>query len=170
MAYGWCLDRGYDGIVTVDGNGKDDMAALPLFIDRLDNGDDFIQGSRYVPGGRAIGTPIDRYLAGRLVHAPLISLAARRWFTDTTNGYRAYSRRLLEDPRVAPFRPVFDGYGLLFYLSVRAARCGYRAVEVPVIRRYPPVGRTPTKIGGFAGRGRLLMELIRAVTGRYDPP
>ena len=169
MAYAWCLDEGYHGIVTMDGNGKDGVEALPAFAARLDEGYDLVQGSRYVAGGEAINTPLDRRVAGRLVHAPLISLAARFRFTDTTNGFRGYSRRFLEDPRVAPFREIFADYSLLFYLSVRAGRLGFRCIEIPVVRRYPPSGRTPTKVAGWHGRFAMLNELWGAATGRYDP-
>lgn len=135
MAYAWCLAEGYDGIVTMDGNGKDGFEALPAFVKKLEEGYDLVQGSRYVKGGQAIRTPLDRKIAGRLIHAPLISLAARFRYTDTTNGFRGYSRRLLEDPRVAPFRDVFADYNLLFYLSVQAGRLGFRCLEIPVLRQ-----------------------------------
>jgi len=52
----------------------------------------------------------------RILHAPLVSLASRFRYTDTTNGFRGYSRRFLEDPRVAAFRDVFPGYELHYYL------------------------------------------------------
>jgi len=169
MAYAWCLEQGYDGVVTMDGNEKDGVEALPAFVARLEEGYDLVQGSRYLPGGAAINTPLDRKLAGRLVHAPLISLAAGFRFTDTTNGFRGYSRRLLEDPRVAPLRDVFSDYNLLFYLSIRAGRLGFRCVEIPVVRRYPHSGRTPTKVAGWRGRFAMLGELLDAARGRYDP-
>ena len=57
-------------------------------------------GSRYVPGGQGINTPLSRTLGVRMLHAPLISAAAGTRYTDTTNGFRAYSRRLLTDDRV----------------------------------------------------------------------
>ena len=41
--------------------------------------------------------------------------------TDTTNSFRAFSAGFLSDPRVAPFRAVFDSYNLPYYLAVRAA-------------------------------------------------
>ena len=87
MAYAWCLDAGYDGIVTVDGNGKDGIEAIPGFVAKLEQGFDYVQGSRYRPGGASENTPLDRYIAGRFIHAPVLSLAARHWFTDTTNGF-----------------------------------------------------------------------------------
>jgi glycosyltransferase involved in cell wall biosynthesis len=169
IAYAWCLEEGYDGIVTVDGNGKDNVEAIPLFLSRLGEGYDMVQGSRYIAGGRAVNTPVDRWLASRLIHAPLISIAAGFHWTDTTNGFRAYSRTALLDPRIAPFRDIFVNYNLLFYLSVRIPQVGLRTVEVPVERRYPPHGKTPTKISGFRGRFAMMTELVRAAAGTFDP-
>lgn len=169
MAYAWCLDEGYEGIITVDGNGKDGLEAISRFIDLLRDGYDYVQGSRYIRGGQAVNTPVDRYLAGRFIHAPLVSLAARRRLTDTTNGFRGYSRRALEDTRVQPFRDVFSAYNLLFYLSVRLPKLGFRTAETPVRRCYPTEGKTPTKIRGLAGKAQLLVELIEVVRGKFDP-
>ncbi|WP_324274265.1 glycosyltransferase family 2 protein [Blastococcus brunescens] len=169
MGIAFALREGYEGVITVDGNGKDDVAALPRFVAALDEGAGFVQGSRFVPGGQAINTPLDRRLAITLVHAPVTSLAARHRFTDTTNGFRGHSRALLTDPRIAPLRDVFDSYELLAYLPIRAARLGYRCVEVPVTRAYPDDGQIPTKIHGRRGELGLATILARAVRGRYDP-
>ncbi|MGY2067541.1 glycosyltransferase family 2 protein [Blastococcus sp. SYSU DS0619] len=169
MGFAFALAEGYAGVITVDGNGKDDVSALPRFVDELDRGAGFVQGSRYVPGGKAINTPRERHLAIKLFHAPLTSLAARRRYTDTTNGFRAHSRELLEDPRVAPLRSVFDTYELLAYLPIRAARLGYRCLEVPVTRAYPDAGSIPTKIHGRRAQFELVKILVRAARGGYGP-
>jgi dolichol-phosphate mannosyltransferase len=169
MGIAFALQEGYEGVITVDGNGKDDVAALPRFVAALDAGAGFVQGSRFIPGGQAINTPRDRRLAITLVHAPVTSMAARHRYTDTTNGFRGHSRALLDDPRVAPLRDVFDSYELLAYLPIRAARLGYRCEEVPVTRAYPDSGDIPTKIHGRRGQLDLLSILVRAARGRYDP-
>lgn len=169
MAYSWALDECYSGIVTMDGNGKDGVEAIDAFVQRLLDGYDYIQGSRYLPGGEAIHTPLDRKLAGRLVHAPLLSLAARRRYTDTTNGFRAYSSEYLLDPRVNPFRAVFDRYQILFYLTVRANQLGYRSIEIPVRRAYPRDEPPPSKIGGLRGKFEHLLEVIEVSLGCYHP-
>ena len=122
-----------------------------------------------MPGGRGVNTPLDRHLAVKYLHAPLVSLAAGFHYTDTTNGFRAFSREFLLDPGLQPFRDIFDKYNLLWYLSVRAGRLGYRVCEVPVRREYPSKGRTPTKINAWAGRLEILCELFRCVLGGYDP-
>lgn len=170
MAIAWCLEQGYEGLVFVDGNDKDDPEALPRFVRELEDGVDHVQGSRYLPGGRGENTPWSRHLGVQLLHAPLISLAARRRYTDTTNGFRAYSARFLLDPRVQPLREVFVAYELHYYLAIRAARLGFRVSEIPVVRRYPPAGKTPTKISPLRGNLRVLGTLLRAVFLGYDPP
>jgi hypothetical protein len=169
MAYAWCLRQGYAGIVTIDGNGKDGVEAVAAMVAELEGGADYVQGSRYLPGGAAENTPLERTIANRLIHAPLLSIAGRHWFTDTTNGFRAYSAAYLTHPNVRPFRDEFSVYNLLFYLTVRAGQLGLKVAHVPVVRRYPEDGKVPTKIGGFASKLALLKEAMVAATGGYTP-
>lgn len=166
----WAMEEGYSGVVLIDGNDKDDPGAIPAFLAALDDGCDHAQGSRFLPGGRHERTPWSRLLGIRLVHAPLISLAAGRRYSDTTNGFRAYGRKLLLDPRVQPFREVFSDYELHYYLAIRAARLGFDIRELPVGRSYPAGGFVPTKISGLRGNARLFGTLLRACLHRYDPP
>lgn len=165
----WALREGYDGVLTVDGNNKDSIALAHRFVHKLDEGYDFVQGSRFIKGGLAVNTPPVRALAVRAVHAPVTSLVARHRFTDTTNNFRAYSRRYLAHPAVQPLRDVFSGYELLAYLSTRATRLGLRACEVPVARVYPKHEAVPTKIKGMRGNLDLLRILAANAAGKYDP-
>lgn len=169
MAFAYVMDQGYEGVVVVDGNGKDDISAIPDFIKLLDKGYDHIQGSRFIKGGKAINTPLERHLAVHFIHAPLISLAARRRHTDTTNGFRAYSRALLTDPEIAVFRDIFKTYELHYYLAIESARRKYRLTETPVTRAYPKKGKTPTKISPIKGNAHVIGVLIKAVRGKYRP-
>jgi dolichol-phosphate mannosyltransferase len=170
MGFAFLMKEGYEGIIMVDGNGKDGVEAIPSFAKKLDEGYDLVQGSRYVPGGAEKNTPWVRSLGIRLVHAPLTSFAARFWYTDTTNGFRAYSRRMLLSPKVQPFREVFNTYNLHFYLSVKTPRLGFRVLEIPVTRFYPDAGPTPTKIKGVHGNFDMLNGLLQSMLGTYDPP
>lgn len=169
MGIYWALKRGYKGIITIDGNYKDSIEDVPRFIQKLEEGYDFVQGSRFIKGGRAVNTPFSRLLAVRLLHAPVISVTAGQKFTDTTNAYRAYSARYLKDERVAPLRDVFMTYELLAYLSVRATQLGYRACEIPVKRVYPKKGAVPTKISFLKGNTELIRILFKNYRGAYNP-
>ena len=40
------------GIITIDGNNKDDPEAIPHFIESLNKGIDFVQASRFIKGGK----------------------------------------------------------------------------------------------------------------------
>ncbi len=169
MGIWWALERGYQGVVTIDGNNKDSIEDVPKFIEKLEEGYDMIQGSRFVKGGKAINTPLIRLASVKLIHAPIISLTAHQRFTDTTNAYRAYSRKYLTDERVQPLRDIFMTYELLAYLSVRATQIGMKACEIPVKRAYPKKGKTPTKISFFKGNSELMGILLKNARGAYNP-
>ena len=158
MGIWWSIQRGYKGIITIDGNDKDSIEDIPKFIEKLKEGYDFVQGSRFIKGGKAVNTPISRLLAVKLIHAPIISLTAHHHFTDTTN-----------DKRVQPLRDVFMTYELLAYLSIRASQIGLKVCEIPVTRAYPISGKTPTKISFFKGNYELLKILLKNMLGAFAP-
>lgn len=168
MGFSWALERGYDGIITIDGNDKDSVEDIPRFIEKLREGYDLIQGSRFVKGGYAENTPLSRWIAVRFIHAPIISLTAGHWYTDTTNAYRGYSRKYLEHPEVQPLRDIFMGYELLAYLSVMADRLGLKGCEIPVSRVYPKGEKAPTKISKWSGNLNLIKVLFSNLFKKYD--
>lgn len=169
MGFWFALARGYEGIITIDGNNKDSIESVPLFIEKLEQQFDFVQGSRYLEGGKAINTPKIRHFAVKFIHSPLISLTARHRFTDSTNAYRCYSKKYLTHPKVQPFRPIFSTYELLAFLSVRASQLGLKVGEVPVERKYPESGKVPTKISFFKGNFNLIKILVNNLFGKFNP-
>lgn len=44
MGIYWALERGYRGVITIDGNNKDSIEDIPRFIQKLEEGYDFVQG------------------------------------------------------------------------------------------------------------------------------
>lgn len=168
-AYAFALDQGYQGIVSIDGNDKDDPRAIPNFITALKEGVDFVQASRFLPGGVAVNTPKSRDLAIRLIHAPALSFSSGFPWTDTTQGFRAYSRKMLLDPEINPFRDIFREYELLAYLSHRVPQMGFRCQELSTSRIYPE-GEVPTKISAVRGNLKVLTTLLLACVGTYNVP
>jgi dolichol-phosphate mannosyltransferase len=170
MAFDFALDSGYAGVVTIDGNGKDGVDAIPEFVRLLEAGFDHVQGSRFIPGGKAINTPVSRLIGLKLLHAPLISLASGVRHTDTTNGFRAYSSKLLADDEIDVFRDVFQTYELHYHLAIEAGRLKrFRLAETPVVRAYPK-GKVPTKISPIKGNAHVLGVLFKAARGEYRSP
>ena len=166
-AYDFAIDRGYQGILTIDGNDKDDPSAIPSFIEKLKEGFDFVQASRFIAGGVAVNTPKSRDFAIKYIHAPVLSLASGFHWTDTTQGFRGYSLKLLSDSRVNIFRECFSGYELLAYLNYIAPRLKFKCIEMPTKRSYPK-GKAPTKISSFKGNLEVLKVLFNTVLGKYN--
>jgi dolichol-phosphate mannosyltransferase len=167
LLYG--LKEGYEGVILIDGNNKDDPAAIPEFAKKIDQGFDFIQGSRFVPGGKALHNPLSRLLGIKLLHAPLLSLFSGVRYTDTTNGFRAFNRAFLADPRVAAFRDVFTGYEYHYYLSLMAGQLGFKVIEIPVTREYPEGAPPPSKIKGVRANLSIIQTLLKVCFGGYAP-
>lgn len=168
-AFHYAIAEGYSGVITMDGNDKDGEEGIQTILEALIAGFDFVQGSRFIKGGSSVNTPKIRYFSIRFIHAPLTSLAARHWFTDTTNGFRGISKAALEDPKLSVFRDIFYSYELLAYIPIQCSRLGYKIIEVPVKRSYPDKGKVPTKIHGLVALLGILKILVIASGGGYAP-
>lgn len=168
MGIAYALKEGYEGIIQIDGNNKDGVEAMPNFIHKLDAGYDLVQGSRYIKGGVGINTPPERWIGTRLICSPLFSLATGYWYTDIPNGFKGYSRKYLLHPGLQPFRNSFIKYELILYLALRAAQLGLKTKEIPVVRIYPKMGKTPTKIGTL-GNIDYFLTILKVVLGWYNP-
>lgn len=166
-AYAYAYVRQYRGVVTIDGNDKDDPKDIPKFISLICEGYDFVQASRFLPGGYAENTPLIRNLAIKLIHAPMLSIASGFRWTDTTQGFRGYSIRLLTSRRLNIFRNVFRNYELLAYLSYAAPKYGFKCIESATSRVYPK-GEIPTKISAIRGNLDLLKTLWSICQGHFD--
>jgi hypothetical protein len=169
MALAYAMKENYEGIITVDGNGKDGVESLPRFMEGLDQGWDLVQGSRFIKGATHKNTPWDRYIGIRFMMAPAMALGSGFWYTDPTNGFRAMSMKFLKDPRVQPLRNIFVGFNMQDYFIYRAAKLGFRVKEIPVDRRYPDDGSVPTKIHGLKAKILDLWAMVSTALGRYNP-
>ncbi|MEW6432426.1 MAG: glycosyltransferase family 2 protein [Myxococcota bacterium] len=158
--YQQALDEGFDVAVVLAANGKDDPRELPRLVEPIADGlADLVQGSRYLSrDAERGGMPAYRRLATR-AHPWLFSAVAGRFVTESTNGFRAVHRRVLEAVDVSD--AWLDGYGLEPTLYLRAVQQGFRTVEVPVTKRYPPRGEPFTKMPPITGWWRMLEPLVR---------
>ena len=168
MVFAYALKQGYKGIIQMDGNNKDGVDAIPNFVKELENGYDYLQGSRFVKGGEEKNTPASRKWGIILLLAPLLSVFSGYKYTDVTNGFRGYSKKYLLHPEVKPFREIFVSYSLNFYLTVRANQLSLKTKELPVSRKYPK-GEFPTKMKGWRGPLKLVEEVFKAAFGFYHP-
>ena len=164
----YALEQGYQGFIMMDGNGKDGVDAIPRFIEKLQEGFDFIQGSRFMRGGFHENTPLVRVLGIRLVFNPIVWLATGYAFTDAMNGFKACNRTFLEHPKIKPFRRIFVRYGLQYFFNYSAPKLGLKLCEIPVSRVYIKDTMPHSKIVGYKEYMKILVELAQTVTGRFN--
>ena len=130
------INHKFKGIIIVDGNGKDNPTYTKDFILKLIDGYDYIQGSRYLKKGMSINTPLFRTFLIKFVHSPLMSIACRKKFTDTTNGFRAISAKFLIENISILEKQNLKYYEFYFYSCFLSCRKKYKTCEIPVIRKY----------------------------------
>ncbi len=168
MGAGFCIrqifqfarEKGYEAVLFASGNDKDDPKDIQKLVDALENGFDFVQGSRYLPGGGTGGTPIYRKLATRFIHPWLFSMISGRKITDSTNGFRGVCLSFLSDQRLDIYQPWLDQYELEPYMFYKAIKLGYQVTEVPVTKIYPSKKEGYTKMKPFSGWWSILRPLI----------
>jgi len=162
----YALDKKYDIIVVMAGNGKDNPQEIPRLVEPLLNGDvDYVQGSRYLPGGERGKMPTHRLLFTRL-YSFALRLATGFPATDATNGFRAYKSSIFDDKRVNIWQDWLDTT-LEYYLSIKVLKLGYKVKEVPVTKIYPQnvPYKAYTKIKPFTGWGERLKPLFFLTLG-----
>jgi len=155
------VKNGFDVAVVMAGNNKDSPEEIPLLLDPIADGKaDFVQGSRFLKADANFGPmPFYRKIATRL-HPLLFSLVARHWVTESTNGFRAIHRKVLEDSNIDLDQDWLDEYELEPYLYLKTIRSGYRTVEVPVTKIYPPKKLGQTKMKPITGWWSILKPLV----------
>lgn len=134
--YRYALSEGADILVVMAGNGKDDPAEIPrLTHPILKKEFDYVQGSRFLPGGRGEKTPFLRGVFTRLFPFAWTLLTGVR-VTEVTNGFRAYRSSILVNPKVNVWQDWLNGYELEYYLHYKVLTLGYKFTERPVSKIY----------------------------------
>jgi hypothetical protein len=132
----FAVQRGYQVVVQLDADGQHDPAFVPaLLAPVLARECDVAIGSRYVTASH-YRAPLSRRL-GMILFSAVVRLALGQRIADTTSGFRAYGRPVMEVcqhdfPKDFPDAP----------LLIALARRGFRLREVPVEMRERARGRS----------------------------
>jgi dolichol-phosphate mannosyltransferase len=137
------LARGYDRLVSMDGDLSHDPQYLPALIALTETADVAI-GSRYLYGISVVnwglqrlalsvgGNRYTRFVTGLPVH-------------DCTSGFQCFRREVLERIDVGRLRS--NGYAFLVELKFLAHRLGFRLKETPIIFVDRRFGRSKNGLG-----------------------
>ena len=137
LACGFAACTG-DIIVMIDADGSTDPAEIPLFVDKLLNGDHFVKGSRFSHGGHSHDITRLRKLGNDGLNL-VVNVLFRTHFTDLCYGYNAFWRAVvpaLDLPDVNLPRPSGgnklwgDGFEIETMINIRAVAEKLKVGEV----------------------------------------
>lgn len=159
-AVNYAKDNEYDVIILVAGNNKDSPEDIYKLLKEIEDGYDFVQGSRYLPGGNFGNMPFYRRISTQFIHPFIFSLITGKRITDSTNGFRAIRVSMLGDKRIDLTQDWLDKYELEPYIFYKAIKLGYNVTEVPVTKIYPPKELGYSKMKPITGWWSILRPLI----------
>jgi dolichol-phosphate mannosyltransferase len=165
IATDWALERGYDVFGAMAANGKMLPAEIPRLLQALDEGADYVTGSRFLPQGDSPNLPAFRRQAIPWVNR-FVRVAVGASLTDATCGFRAFRLELMRRAQFDWHAPWLHTYGFEYYVYAKVLLD--RTVqwrEAPVTMRYPAQGRY-TKIRAVRDWYAMLQPWVRA---RLDP-
>lgn len=133
--YDEALRLGADIVVLLHPDFQYDPRAVPALVAPILAGRaDFTFGSRFAGGAdpRLGGMPLYRYVGNKLT-TTLMNVLLGTQFTETHSGFKAYSRRFLEE---APYRHYSDDFVFDTQILLEAVAGAFAIEEVPIPTRY----------------------------------
>jgi dolichol-phosphate mannosyltransferase len=155
----------WDGLVTIDCDGQHQPQLIPAFIAALTGTSagrpvDIVSGSRYLKRFPGDSQPP---AARRRINAEItadINARLGLCLTDAFCGFKAYSRRALEQMQISE-----TGYAMPLEVWVQAAAASLRIVELPVPLLYLDLARS---FGGALDDAATRLAYYRSVLDRAE--
>ncbi len=160
----WALEQTYDYIFEMDADFSHDPKHLPEFLREIQDAD-LVLGSRYLKGRvTVVNWPMGRLLLSYFANVYARLVTGLNVF-DATGGFKCFRREVLEKIDLNGVRS--NGYAFQIEMSFRAARLGFRIVEIPIVF----VDRTDgtSKMSGAIVREAIWMVWwlrLKAILGR----
>ncbi len=127
----WALKRHYEFIFEMDADFSHNPADLnKLYHACHDEGNDMAIGSRYVTGVNVVNWPMSRVMLSYFA-SYYVRFITGLPITDTTAGFKCYSRTVLETIDLAKVR--FMGYAFQIEMKFLTWKYGFKIKEVPII-------------------------------------
>jgi len=146
----YAVRNGYVQAVQFDGDGQHDPDEIPTLLAALDEGADMVVGSRFAGEATSYAPGRVRARAMGVLRFTIKTLSGQQ-FSDTSSGFRAFNRDVLEFfARTYPSEYMESVEALLL-----ACAEGFQVTEVPVEMREREAGQPSTR------RLRLVYHYLR---------
>lgn len=121
-----CVRLQADIIVHTDADGQYPARFIPLLIREVEKGHDLVLGSRFA--GNPEGIPLMKRL-GNIAFAKVLSKLTKTKLTDTTTGFRAFTREVAEKIKL------INTFTYTQEQIIRATKQGFSIKEIPIESR-----------------------------------
>jgi glycosyltransferase involved in cell wall biosynthesis len=153
--YAYALEKGFDAVISMDGDGQHSAEDLPVFLKAAeDSKDALIIGNRM---SNSRNMPFVRMLTNRLMSL-LLSLVTKQNIPDTQCGFRLVKKELLEKVNL-----VTSKYEMESEILIKASRRGFKIRSVPIKTIY---GNEKSQINPFVDTFRFMRLLARDLLRR----
>lgn len=159
--FGVALAGGATHVIEMDADFSHEPHDLPRLLRAAETAD-LVLGSRYVTGGVVADWGLLRRvvsLGGSWYARRVLGLDVQ----DLTGGFKCFRREVLEGIDLPSIRS--KGYAFQVELTYRAARAGYRVVEIPIVFRDRRLGRSKMS-WGIAVEAMVLVPQLRRSASR----
>jgi dolichol-phosphate mannosyltransferase len=121
-----------DLVFEFDADFSHDPSRIPDFLTKIDEGYDFVLGSRYIPGGSipsnwGVHRKFLSVVGNLFINAVWTTFVIRDW----TTGYRAITKRVYDAVQSEMYSERFSGYTFQIGFLHKALRKGFKIAEVP---------------------------------------
>lgn len=155
-----------DIVITFSPNGKSIPEAIPILIEKMNEGYDMVIASRYKEDAKSMDDTIISWFANRFFTTS-INLLFGGHYTDAMVIYRAYRTRMfyeleLDKDEHYPLEGLFRTIvGIEPLLSIRAAKRKLKIGEIPADEptRIGSFNKFPKVSGGLIYLGQMIREL-----------
>ncbi|MGM0667814.1 MAG: polyprenol monophosphomannose synthase [Bacteroidota bacterium] len=126
----WALEQGYDIIYEMDADFSHNPKDLERLYATCMDGVDLAIGSRYISGVNVVNWPLGRVLMSYIASI-YVRLITGMKIKDTTAGFKAYKREVLETIDLDNIRS--RGYAFQIEMKFTTWKFGFRVKEIPII-------------------------------------
>jgi len=149
-----------DVVVALDADGSMDPAEMHRFVALINEGYDYVKGSRMLPGGSSEDLTRLRTF-GNWMFRTLTNLLTGSRYSDLCYGYFAFRRGTIDALDLRG-----DGFEIETEINIRAHRAGLRIAEVPSAEARRRHGSS--QLSAFRDGLRILRVIIGTTLGARD--
>lgn len=161
----WAVEQGYQRAFQFDADGQHDPLEIAALLEPLEAGADLVVGSRFLDGDAGYDVSRVRRTAMGALRVTMRVLS-RQSFTDTSSGFRAFSRPMLEFFAANYPAEYMESVEALFVATTE----GFDVVEVPVQMRMRSAGQPSNRRMRSAYHFvRLYLMLLASAKRRRTP-